>query len=142
VPSLAALQLATQITPSSGQFLLPFLALDLNPFKLKETSVNSLVVLRRGSEFAGWLAACGNVPLSGTGNCLNCREICIICTNLGARGSALRFKPAGEDSIPDGVIGIFHCHHLSSRSVALGSTQTTTEMSTKDISWGVKAAGV
>jgi hypothetical protein len=44
-------------------------------------------------------------------------------------------------SIPDGVIGIFHWHHRFSRTMALGSTQPLTEMSTRNISWGVKAAG-
>ena len=52
---------------------------------------------------------------------------------------ALRYKVAG--SIPDGVIGIFHRHNPSSRTVALGSTQPPTEISTRNISWGVKAAG-
>jgi hypothetical protein len=46
-------------------------------------------------------------------------------------------------SIPDGVIGIFHFHfHPSGRTMALGLTQTLTEMSTKNISFGVKTAGV
>jgi len=44
-------------------------------------------------------------------------------------------------SIPDGVIGIFHWHNPSDRTMALGSTQPLTEMSTSSISWGVKAAG-
>ena len=44
-------------------------------------------------------------------------------------------------SIPDGVIGIFHWHNPSGRTMALGSTQPLTEMSTRNISWGVKAAG-
>jgi len=39
-------------------------------------------------------------------------------------------------SIPDGVIGIFHGHNPSSRTMALGSTQPLTEMSTRNISWG------
>ena len=39
-------------------------------------------------------------------------------------------------SIPDGVIGIFHWHNLSYRTMALGSTQPLTEMSTRSISWG------
>ena len=39
-------------------------------------------------------------------------------------------------SIPDGVIGIFHWHNPSSHSMALESTQTLTEMSTRNISWG------
>jgi hypothetical protein len=48
-------------------------------------------------------------------------------------------KVAG--SIPDGVIGIFHWHNPSERTVAVGSTQPLTEMSTRSISLGVKAAG-
>ena len=49
---------------------------------------------------------------------------------------ALFCKVAG--SIPDCVIGIFNNH--SGRTVALGLTQTLTEMSTRNISWRVKAA--
>jgi hypothetical protein len=45
-------------------------------------------------------------------------------------------KVAG--SVPGGVIGISHNH--SGRTVALGSTQPLTEMSTSNISSGVKAA--
>jgi hypothetical protein len=48
---------------------------------------------------------------------------------------ALHYKPG---SIPDGVIGIFHWHDPSGRTMALGSTQLLTEMSTRNISWGVK----
>ena len=48
-------------------------------------------------------------------------------------------KVAG--SIPDGVFGIFHRHNHSGRAMALGLTQPLTEMSTRNISWGVKAAG-
>jgi hypothetical protein len=43
-------------------------------------------------------------------------------------------KVAG--SIPDGVIWIFHWHNPSYRTIALGSTQPLTEMSTRSISWG------
>ena len=43
-------------------------------------------------------------------------------------------------SIPDGVIGIFQWHNPSSRTMALGSTQPLTDMSTTHISWGVNAA--
>jgi hypothetical protein len=43
-------------------------------------------------------------------------------------------KVAG--SIPDGVIGIFHWHNPSDRTMALWSTQPLTEMSTRSISWG------
>ena len=44
-------------------------------------------------------------------------------------------------SIPNSVIGIFHRHNLSGRTMALGLTQSLTEMSTRNISWGVKATG-
>jgi len=47
-------------------------------------------------------------------------------------------KVAG--SIRDGVIGIFHQHNPSGRTMALVSTQPVTEMSTRNISCGVKAA--
>jgi len=43
-------------------------------------------------------------------------------------------------SISDGVIGISHWHSPSSHTMALGFTQPLTEMSTRNISWGVKAA--
>ena len=48
------------------------------------------------------------------------------------RCCATNLKVAG--SIPAGVIGIFHWH--SNRTMALGSTQPLTEMSTRYISWG------
>ena len=38
-------------------------------------------------------------------------------------------------SIPDDVTGIFHWHNPSGRTMALGSTQPLTEMSTRNISW-------
>jgi len=46
------------------------------------------------------------------------------------------------DSIPDGITGIFHGHNPSSCTIVLGLTQPPTEMSTWNISWGVKVAGV
>ena len=59
-----------------------------------------------------------------------------------ARGVAvalwLRHYPTNRQvagSIPDGVIGIFQWHNPSGRTVALGSTQLLTEMSTRCISW-------
>ena len=55
------------------------------------------------------------------------------------RHCATSGKVAG--SIPDGVIGIFHWHNSSGRSMALALTRPLTEMSTRNISWGVKAAG-
>jgi len=57
----------------------------------------------------------------------------------GARGSATSRKVA--DSIPYGVIGIFHRHNPSGHIVALGVTQPLTEMNTRNISWGVKTVG-
>jgi hypothetical protein len=43
--------------------------------------------------------------------------------------------------IPDGVIGIFYLQDSSGRSMALGLIQPLTEISTRNVSWGVKAAG-
>jgi len=37
--------------------------------------------------------------------------------------------------IPDSVIGIFHWHNTSGCTMALGSAQPLTEMSTRNISW-------
>jgi hypothetical protein len=51
------------------------------------------------------------------------------------RHCATSQKVAG--SIPDGVTGIFHWHNPSGRSMTLGSTQSLTEMSTRNISWGM-----
>ena len=39
--------------------------------------------------------------------------------------------------IPDVVIGIFHSYNPSGCTMALGSTQSLTEMSTRNISLGV-----
>jgi hypothetical protein len=50
------------------------------------------------------------------------------------RHCATNQKIAG--SIPNGVTGIFHWHNPSGRTMALGSTQPLTEMSTRSISWG------
>jgi len=41
-------------------------------------------------------------------------------------------------SIPDGVIGIFHWHNPSGRTMALGLTQPLTQMSSRNISWGLR----
>jgi len=42
---------------------------------------------------------------------------------------------------PPCIIGIFYWHNPSGRTMALESTQPLTEMSTRNISWGVKAVG-
>jgi hypothetical protein len=55
------------------------------------------------------------------------------------RHCATSRKVAG--SISDSVIGIFHWHNPSGHTMAVGSTQPLTEMSTRNISSGVKAAG-
>jgi hypothetical protein len=47
---------------------------------------------------------------------------------------AISWKVAG--SIPDIFIGIFYCHYTSGCNMALGSTQPSTEMSIRNISWG------
>ena len=52
------------------------------------------------------------------------------------RCCATNRKVAG--SIPDGVIGIFHWRNPSDHTLALGSTQPLTEMSTMRISWGLR----
>jgi hypothetical protein len=46
---------------------------------------------------------------------------------------AICYKPEGRGSIPDGVIGIFSWPNPSSRTMALGSTQTLREMSTRNL---------
>ena len=48
------------------------------------------------------------------------------------RHFATSLKVAG--SIPDGVIGIFHCHNPSGHTMSLGLTQPLTEMNTRNIS--------
>ena len=55
------------------------------------------------------------------------------------RHCATSRKVAG--SIPHGGNGLFHGHNPSGRTVALGLTQPLTEMSIRNISWGVKKAG-
>jgi len=55
---------------------------------------------------------------------------------------ALRYKLEGRaGSIPSGVTKIFHRHNPSGRTMALELTQPLTEISTRNISWEVKAAG-
>jgi hypothetical protein len=62
---------------------------------------------------------------------------------VGFRGHAvaqwLRHWPTNRNvagSIPDGVNWIFHPHNTSGRTMALGSTQPLTEISTRNICWG------
>ena len=59
----------------------------------------------------------------------------------GGGGEALRYKPEGRGFDSRWCHWNFYWHNPSGRTVALGSTQPLTEMSTGNISWGVKAAG-
>ena len=66
--------------------------------------------------------------------------------NTGVRGGTFGWGTALQSrnvtgSITDGVTEMFHWHNPSGRTMALGSTQPLTEMSTRNISWGVKTAG-
>jgi hypothetical protein len=58
----------------------------------------------------------------------------------GDRGSTvvkvLRYNQKVAGSIPDGVMEFFIDINPSDRTMALGSTQPLTEMSTRRISWG------
>jgi hypothetical protein len=54
---------------------------------------------------------------------------------------ALRYKPEGRGFDSRWCHWNFYLHNLSGRTMTLGSTQPVTEMSTWNISWGVKAAG-
>jgi hypothetical protein len=54
---------------------------------------------------------------------------------------ALRYEPEGRGFDSRWCIGIFHWLNPSGRTMALGLTQSLTKMSTRNISWGVKAAG-
>ena len=76
------------------------------------------------------------------------RYICIILREFQklyfAKIGSMRWGATSRkvaSSILSGVIGIFHWHNPSGRTVTLESTQPLTEMSTRNISWGVKAAG-
>jgi len=51
--------------------------------------------------------------------------------------SATRRKVAG--SIPDAIVGIFHWYNPFGCTMALGLTPSLTEMSTRNISWGIMA---
>ena len=61
------------------------------------------------------------------------------CFDGDTRHCATNRKVAS--SIPDVVSGIFPLLNPSGRTMALGSTQPLTEMSTSDISLGVKVVG-
>jgi len=65
---------------------------------------------------------------------------------LGARGGAVGWGTAlqaGRSRVrfPMVTLDFFHWHNPCGRTMALGLTQPLTETSTRNISWGVKAAG-
>jgi hypothetical protein len=64
------------------------------------------------------------------------RWLCVVCSILPST-----LILAFADSIPDGVIVIFHWHNPSLRTVALWMSLPVTEMSSRNIFWGVKAVG-
>jgi hypothetical protein len=73
-----------------------------------------------------------NVLLSGNSYRLYNKE-------HGGHAKSTSWKVVGSN--PDGVIGIFHLHNPFGLTLALGSTQPLTKMSTRDISCRVKAVG-
>jgi hypothetical protein len=56
------------------------------------------------------------------------------------RNCAKSRKVAG--SIPAGVKKIFHWHNPPGHTMVLGSTQTLKEMSTRNISWGIRLSNL
>ena len=67
--------------------------------------------------------------------------MCHQVKDISMKGSLLDPFRKVAGSIPDGVIEIFHSHNRSGCTMALGSTQPLKEISAKNISLGVKAAG-
>jgi len=61
----------------------------------------------------------------------------LFCSNTSGYG-AKSWKVAG--SIPESVIGIFHIHNSSGRSMALGSTYCLSDTSPRNIFWGDKGS--
>ena len=59
----------------------------------------------------------------------------ILCVYLWYLFTGMRYKPKVVCSIPDDFNGIFYCHNPSGRTMALGSTQPLTEISTRNNSW-------
>jgi len=53
----------------------------------------------------------------------------------------LRCKPGVAGSIPDGVIGIFHLHSPSGRTMSLGVDSASNRNEYQEYFMGVKAAG-
>jgi hypothetical protein len=55
--------------------------------------------------------------------------------SLGAYNNHINTSRMAASSIPDSVIGIFHCHNPSGHNTGLASTQRLTEISTSFVSW-------
>jgi hypothetical protein len=53
----------------------------------------------------------------------------------------VRVARSTQNSLPAHYFVVCKFHEIFGRTVALGSTQPLTEMSARNISWGVKAAG-
>ena len=89
--------------------------------------------------WAGWIQITSSCTFSKT-------RFNIILSNTGVRcwwHSWLRHCATSQKvtgSIPDCVTVNFHWHNPFGRTMALGLTQSLTEMSTRNISWRVKAA--
>ena len=54
---------------------------------------------------------------------------------------AVQYTLEGRDLIPYGVIRTFHRYNPSGHTMELGSIQPLIEISTMNISWGIKTAG-
>jgi hypothetical protein len=94
-----------------------------------------------GNVFFDWLIA--NIRRIGAAFVCQCSSWILIFINYSYLGTAvaqwLRFCDTNRNvagSIPDGVIGFLRWHNPSDRTMALGSTQPLTEMSTRSISCG------
>ena len=75
-----------------------------------------------------------------------CQEFFSPSTYSGACGGAVGWGNALQAGrlrvqFPMVSLEFFHWHNLSGRTMALGLPQPLKEMSTRNISWGVKAAG-
>ena len=81
----------------------------------------------------------GTLMISNTIQYFSIQNSCLEFRNFFYKRSWLKHRTTSWKVavlIPKGVIGIFHWHNSSSRTMALGSSQPLTEMSTRNISWG------
>jgi len=72
---------------------------------------------------------------------INKKSLCISGHAVERLVEALPTNVRVACSIPHYVIATFHSHNTSGCTMALGSTQHLTEMSTRNIYSGVKSAG-